>query len=135
MTPFVLLDEFYVDKPAGFPMHHHQGFEFVTYMIEGSFLHKDDARNEAEVPEGGAQRASTGRGITHSEMPGTSRCHVLQLWVNLPDELKDSEPEYQLALPGQLGRRSFIGGNAVVIVGAWVLFQDGYARRLPRYFS
>jgi len=31
-----------VDKKAGFPSHQHRGFEAITYMLEGSFKHKDD---------------------------------------------------------------------------------------------
>ena len=68
--PFVLFDEFYVEKPAGFPTHQHSGFEFITYMIEGVIVHEDSMDNRAEIPVGGIQHAITGNGIRHSEMPG-----------------------------------------------------------------
>lgn len=41
LDPFVLLDEFFVEPPAGFPEHPHKGFEAVTYTLEGVFRHKD----------------------------------------------------------------------------------------------
>ncbi|CAN1732074.1 Pirin-like protein, partial [Linum perenne] len=41
LDPFLMLDEFSVSAPAGFPDHPHRGFETVTYMLEGSFTHQD----------------------------------------------------------------------------------------------
>ncbi|KAF8941825.1 hypothetical protein BGZ47_007143 [Haplosporangium gracile] len=41
--PFLMLDEFDVDKNRGFPDHPHRGFETVTYMLEGQFQHEDFA--------------------------------------------------------------------------------------------
>ena len=35
LDPFVLLDDFHVSAPGGFPEHPHRGFETVTYMVEG----------------------------------------------------------------------------------------------------
>lgn len=94
--PFVLLDEFFVDQNAGFPDHEHRGFDAITYMLDGSFRHRDNLGNNSEVFAGGAQRFTAGRGIIHSEMPGKSKMnHGLQLWVNLPRRLKGIKPSYQ----------------------------------------
>lgn len=94
--PFVLLDEFFVNSESGFPDHEHRGFEAVTYMLEGSFRHKDNIGNDTEVFPGGAQRFTAGSGIIHSEMPGSSDMnHGLQLWVNLPKRFKKDKPSYQ----------------------------------------
>ncbi|CAI0452197.1 unnamed protein product [Linum tenue] len=43
LDPFLMLDEFSVSAPGGFPDHPHRGFETVTYMLEGSFTHQDFA--------------------------------------------------------------------------------------------
>lgn len=40
LDPFLLLDEFRVTPPAGFPMHPHRGMQTVTYMLSGAFQHK-----------------------------------------------------------------------------------------------
>ncbi|XP_059666538.1 pirin-like protein [Cornus florida] len=34
LDPFLMLDEFAVSPPAGFPDHPHRGFETVTYMLQ-----------------------------------------------------------------------------------------------------
>ncbi|KAL0362891.1 UNVERIFIED_CONTAM: Pirin-like protein [Sesamum calycinum] len=39
--PFLVLDEFSVSAPAGFPDHPHRGFETVTYMLQGAVRHED----------------------------------------------------------------------------------------------
>lgn len=96
LDPFVLLDDFDVHVPAGFPEHPHRGFEAFTYMIEGAFHHKDTMGNDSRIGAGGTQRFNSGRGARHSEMPGTKGSNRgLQLWVNLPRAKKAMEPEYQ----------------------------------------
>ena len=94
--PFVLLDDFSVAEPAGFPDHPHRGFEAFTYMIDGGFHHKDNLGNDSVVETGGTQRFTSGRGARHSEMPGSGGINRgLQLWINLPRSLKKMEPEYE----------------------------------------
>lgn len=95
LDPFVLLDDFDVREPAGFPEHPHRGFEAFTYMIEGAFHHRDNLDNDSRIGPGGTQRFNSGRGARHSEMPATKGSNRgLQLWVNLPRAKKAMEPEY-----------------------------------------
>ena len=116
--PFVLLDEFFVDPSKGFPEHQHGGFEAITYMLGGGFRHKDDLGNDSTVYEGGVQKFTAGRGITHSEMPvGEDTSHGFQLWVNLPRAYKNVEPDYT-ALASEDIPEHEEGGNLVrTIVG------------------
>ena len=94
--PFVLMDEFIVKSPAEFSQHEHRGFEAVTYMLEGSFVHNDNLGHNSEVKKGGAQVFNAGKSLYHSEKPGSSGySRGIQLWVNLPQSKKDSEPYYQ----------------------------------------
>lgn len=95
LDPFVLLDDFDVAEPAGFPEHPHRGFEAFTYMIEGEFEHADSMGNRSAIAAGGTQRFNSGAGARHSEMPGDgAHNRGLQLWVNLPRRLKQMAPEY-----------------------------------------
>lgn len=103
VDPFVLMDEFFVDPSAGFPEHPHRGFEAVTYMLEGGFVHEDSTGNKATVKQGGLQRITMGEGIKHSEYPaGEGENHGIQLWVNLPKDLKKIEPGYEIVSKEEL---------------------------------
>ena len=103
VDPFVLMDEFYVDSSAGFPEHPHRGFEAITYMLSGGFIHEDSAGNKATVKKGGLQRITMGKGIKHSESPtGDGESHGIQLWVNLPKDLKNTEPSYEIVPEDEL---------------------------------
>ncbi|TNG00850.1 MAG: pirin family protein [Gammaproteobacteria bacterium] len=94
--PFVLWDDFMIKPGAGFPAHAHRGFEAITYLFNGTMEHADNLGNRSTVTNGGAQRFTAGKGIQHSEMPGSDgETTGIQLWINLPRRLKDIEPDYQ----------------------------------------
>jgi hypothetical protein len=118
LDPFVLLDDFDVGPPAGFPTHPHRGFEAFTYMLEGAFHHKDNLGNDSVVGEGGTQRFTSGRGAWHSEMPGTDGSNRgLQLWVNLPRRLKQMPPSYAGLEPGKHPTTRVDGATVRTVVG------------------
>ena len=99
--PFLMLDEIASDDAAdyiaGFPEHPHRGFETVTYMLEGSMLHRDHLGNEGHLETGGVQWMTAGRGVLHSEMPQQDNglMHGFQLWINLPASEKMKPAAYQ----------------------------------------
>ncbi|KAG0033654.1 hypothetical protein BGZ81_007781 [Podila clonocystis] len=116
--PFLMLDEFNVDKNGGFPDHPHRGFETVTYMLEGQFQHEDFAGHKGTIGPGDLQWMTAGRGIVHSEMPikSQTRAHGLQLWINLPKEHKMCEPQYQELLDGEIKRALPEDGVVVKVI-------------------
>ncbi|KAM0843052.1 hypothetical protein ACQ4PT_057961 [Festuca glaucescens] len=96
LDPFLMLDEFSVSKPAGFPDHPHRGFETVTYMLDGAFTHQDFSGHKGTIRTGDVQWMTAGRGIVHSEMPASDGVQKgLQLWINLAAKDKMIEPRYQ----------------------------------------
>merc|ERR550532_1230595 len=96
LDPFLMLDEFQGQAPAGFPDHPHRGFETVSYMIDGKFRHEDFCGHSGIINSGDIQWMTAGRGIVHCEMPyGDGVAHGLQLWVNLAKKDKMCEPAYQ----------------------------------------
>ncbi len=91
--PFVLCDHFDINS-GGFPDHPHRGFEAITYMFDGGMQHADNLGNRSTVTGGGLQRFTAGRGLVHSEIPA-GHANGIQLWINLPKKLKQTEPAYQ----------------------------------------
>ncbi|TXT59931.1 MAG: Pirin-like protein [Promethearchaeota archaeon] len=118
VDPFVLMDHFFVEPPAGFPSHPHRGFEVITYMLEGSFEHEDSTGAKEVIKKNGVQRVTTGKGIEHSEMPGSEGINSgIQLWINLPSKLKLIEPDYATYLPDQFPLDKRNGTTVKTIVG------------------
>lgn len=120
VDPFVLLDEFRLSPSEEFPEHPHGGFEFVTYMFDGGFEHTDSTGTSETVTSGGAMRVTTGSGIRHAEGPvggEGDQNHGLQLWINLPQDLKDIEPEYQDAPADTLPVEETAGASIRTVVG------------------
>ncbi|KPM45041.1 hypothetical protein AK830_g1546 [Neonectria ditissima] len=98
-SPFLMLDHFSIKPGAGFPDHPHRGQETITYLLEGGVDHEDFAGNRGSLSAGDLQFMTAGRGIVHAEMPrqnADGSANVgLQLWVDLPKELKACEPRYR----------------------------------------
>jgi redox-sensitive bicupin YhaK (pirin superfamily) len=88
-------------EPKGTPWHPHRGFETVTYMMEGTFLHQDSIGGGGVIENGATQWMTAGAGILHIERPPDALIdsgglfHGVQLWVNLPARLKMTNPRYQ----------------------------------------
>lgn len=98
-SPFLMLDHFSIRPGAGFPDHPHRGQETITYLLSGGVDHEDFAGNKGTIEAGDLQFMTAGRGIMHAEMPrqnpdGSANVG-LQLWVDLPRELKGCEPRYR----------------------------------------
>lgn len=106
LDPFIHMDQmgevhYAPYEPKGTPWHPHRGFETVTYMIDGTFLHQDSHGGGGVIQNGSTQWMTAGRGILHIETPPEDLVvrgglfHGIQLWVNLPSRSKMIEPAYQ----------------------------------------
>lgn len=104
LDPFLLFDSFHVKLPGGFPDHPHRGFETVTYLLSGKFLHEDFKGHKGTLTPGSVQWMTAGKGIVHSEIPAseTEYSDGYQLWINLPKTKKMTNPNYQEFTPEQI---------------------------------
>lgn len=133
--PFLLLDEFHVKPPAGFPHHPHRGFETVTYMLEGAFTHKDFCGHEGTIHPGDLQWMTAGKGIVHSEMPATKQVNKgLQLWINLKARDKMIDPAYQELLDKDIPRKTEHGVEVKVIAGSSMGIDSPVYTRTPTMY-
>lgn len=123
--PFLLLDhlgavEYAPGEAKGAPWHPHRGFETVTYIIDGAFRHRDSTGGGGLIADGATQWMTAGAGILHDEMPTEELVmkgglfHGVQLWVNLPRELKWTPPRYQDIAAGRVALLSSDDGGALV---------------------
>lgn len=105
--------------------HPHIALATVTYLFEGSFLHRDSLGYVQLIEPGAVNWMIAGRGIAHSERTSPERrlsggpLHGIQCWVALPHEHEEIEPSFahhprdsipRLLLPGV--ELSVIAGHA-----------------------
>ncbi|ARQ69842.1 pirin family protein [Streptomyces marincola] len=106
LDPFILMDqmgevEYAAGEPKGTPWHPHRGFETVTYLIDGTFVHQDSEGGGGVINGGDTQWMTAGSGLLHIEAPPEDMVlagglfHGIQLWVNLPAKDKMTAPRYQ----------------------------------------
>lgn len=80
--------------------HPHIGLSTLTFLFEGSIMHRDTLGNEVEIKPGAVNWMTAGKGIVHSERtPEYLRdsqlyMHGLQIWVALPKDLEQMEPQF-----------------------------------------
>jgi quercetin 2,3-dioxygenase len=125
LDPFIHMDqmgevEYAPGEPKGTPWHPHRGFETVTYMIDGTFQHRDSTGGGGLITNGDTQWMTAGAGILHIERPPDELVargglfHGVQLWVNLPAADKFTPPRYQDIRGGQVTLLRSPDGGAVL---------------------
>jgi len=135
LDPFIHMDQmgevdYAPGEPKGTPWHPHRGFETVTYMIDGTFLHQDSHGGGGVIADGATQWMTAGKGILHIETPPEELVrsgglfHGIQLWVNLPAKDKMMAPRYQDIRGGQVQLLTSHDGGALLRVIAGEL--DGH---------
>ena len=101
--PFVFFDYFGpVDFPPGVGIdvrpHPHIGLATVTYLFEGSQVHRDSLGSVQTIEPGDVNWMTAGRFIAHSERTGPEvraaghRVHGIQSWVGLPQADEECPP-------------------------------------------
>jgi redox-sensitive bicupin YhaK (pirin superfamily) len=97
LDPFVSLTDFSMGRPI-FRAHPHAGFSAVTYMFEdseGTFVNRWSKGQTHLIGPGTLHWTQAGSGMFHEEVPMEPGlvCHGLQMFVRLPTEFEDSQPE------------------------------------------
>lgn len=81
--------------------HPHIGLSTLTFMLEGEIMHEDSIGTQQRISPGSVNWMTAGKGVSHSERtPKDMRngkvfsAHGYQIWIALPKELEDMEPEF-----------------------------------------
>ena len=131
LNPFLFINhhgpQVYPPHNRGLPFgpHPHRGFETVTFIVEGSLVHRDTAGHESAIGAGGIQWMTAGSGIEHSEtssdefMQRGGPLEILQLWVNLPAKLKMTAPRYRGLQKADIPSFDQDGATVHLIAGEW----------------
>src|SRR5215467_1119521 len=137
LDPFVHMDqmgevEYAPGEPKGTPWHPHRGFETVTYIMDGTFVHQDSNGGGGVITNGDTQWMTAGAGILHIETPPEELVisgglfHGIQLWVNLPRAQKFVPPRYQdLRANESALLASEDGGTLLRVIAGSVAGHDG----------
>jgi len=81
--------------------HPHIGLSTLTYLLQGSLLHRDSLGYVQEILPGEVNWMTAGKGISHSERETTEArqhdrtLHGLQFWVALPKDKEDMDPTFE----------------------------------------
>jgi hypothetical protein len=104
--PFIFFDhfgpvQFVSGKGMDVRPHPHIGLATVTYLFDGSIMHRDSEGNIQEIQPGAMNLMTAGRGIAHSERtPDAQRASGqmmlgLQSWIALPNDKEEIAPSFQ----------------------------------------
>lgn len=104
--PFVFFDyfgpvDFAPGKGIDVRPHPHVGLATITYLFDGSQMHRDTLGSVQEIKPGDVNWMTAGRGIAHSERTGEAvraaghRMHGIQSWIGLPQADEEAPPHFQ----------------------------------------
>jgi redox-sensitive bicupin YhaK (pirin superfamily) len=126
--PFVFLDyfgpaEFAPGKGIDVRPHPHIGLATVTYLFEGSQMHRDSLGSVQTIVPGDVNWMTAGHGIVHSERTDAPtrakghRMHGIQSWVGLPQADAETMPSFQNVAAADLPSLSRDGVELRLVAG------------------
>jgi redox-sensitive bicupin YhaK (pirin superfamily) len=127
--PFIFFDhfgpvQFMSGKGMDVRPHPHIGLATVTYLFDGSIMHRDSEGNIQEIQPGAMNLMTAGRGIAHSERtPDVQRRDGqqmlgLQSWIALPVASEEIAPSFQHYAAAALPTVADGGFTARIIAGS-----------------
>jgi redox-sensitive bicupin YhaK (pirin superfamily) len=90
-----VINEDRVAPGAGFGTHGHRDMEILTYVLEGSIVHRDSMGHEKKLGPNEIQRMSAGTGVMHSEYNASKSdpLHFFQIWIEPLSQ--GTQPSYE----------------------------------------
>lgn len=127
--PFIFFDHlgpatFEPGKGVDVRPHPHINLATVTYLFEGSLMHRDSLGTVQEIRPGAVNWMTAGKGISHSERsPADTRdqtvtLHAIQTWVALPEADEEVEPSFHHYTADEMPQWQENGATVKLIAGA-----------------
>jgi redox-sensitive bicupin YhaK (pirin superfamily) len=119
--------------------HPHIGLSTLTYLFEGSIMHRDSVGSEVEITPGAVNWMTAGKGVVHSERTpdylrtSEKSMHGLQIWVALPKDLEDCEPYFSHHPADQIPTWSEQGCQYKLIAGSLLGHESPVPVHSPLY--
>ncbi len=135
--PFIFIDHMGPttlgpNKYMDVDQHPHIGLSTLTYLLEGEIDHDDSIGTHQRISPGSVNWMTAGKGVTHTERTPQDlrngkvfRAHGYQIWVALPKDLEDMEPQFHHIPADQLPR--WTDGSAAFTLVA----GSGYGQESP----
>ncbi len=144
--PFIFFDhfgpvQFVSGKGMDVRPHPHIGLATVTYLFDGSIMHRDSEGNIQEIQPGAMNLMTAGRGIAHSERtPDVQRKSGqkmlgLQSWIALPAGSEEIAPSFQHYAAVDLPMVREHGFTARVIAGSSFGVKSPVAMVSPWFYT
>lgn len=112
--------------------HPHIGLSTLTFMLEGEIMHEDSIGTQQRISPGSVNWMTAGKGVSHSERtPEDMRngkvfnAHGYQIWVALPKELEEMEPEFHHIDGANLPKWNDEDAAFTLVAG------EGYGKKSP----
>ncbi len=127
--PFIFFDqmgpaELTPGKGIDVRPHPHIGLATVTYLFDGTIVHRDSLGNVQSITPGDVNWMTAGRGIVHSERSDPEirkrreKLFGIQIWVALPKRYEETEPDFTHYAAATLPVIDGEGKTIRVIVGS-----------------
>lgn len=104
--PFIFIDhmgpsEVGQGKYLDIGQHPHIGLSTLTYLMEGTILHRDSVGSVQEIKPGSVNWMTAGSGVVHTERTpeelrngNKHKLHGFQIWVALPKSYEEVAPSF-----------------------------------------
>lgn len=127
--PFIFFDQmgpvrFNAQQAEDVRPHPHIGLSTVTYLFEGSMIHRDSLGTERIIEPGAVNLMTAGRGIVHSERHDAAvkarggPLFGIQSWIALPKALEETAPAFVHTGSKELPKVEDKGVFVRVVLGA-----------------
>ncbi len=126
--PWVFFDhmgptEFQPGQGVDIAPHPHIGLATVTYLFKGELLHRDSLHSNLPINPGDINLMIAGKGVVHSERQRDTikskqqYFEGLQLWLALPAEFEQMEPEFHHYNQSKIPQTVINGVTIKVLMG------------------